>query len=125
MRAAESTTRIHYRSPTSSVSFILFASSPTAVQSWRSDKTIPLVDVVASFKIFTTSHTGGGGKGVMDEAGRLELENEFGTADETTVVKRILEEGEVGSQKSREREGNTVCAAIPVGGVCGIPKEFS
>lgn len=50
---------------------------------------------------------------MLDHASNGALENEFGTKNEDEVLRRILEQGEVKEQKTREREGNTVCCLHP------------
>ena len=44
--------RVHYKG--AEEDFVVIAEDADIVKKWRSDKTIPLVDVVNSFDIFTT-----------------------------------------------------------------------
>jgi Shwachman-Bodian-Diamond syndrome (SBDS) protein len=84
--------------------FIILAETASAVQKWRADKTIPLVDVVSSFDVFVTNKHGT--QGTLNRASKGVMENEFGTSKEDDVVKKILEDGAVQEQK--------VCAPPPV-----------
>jgi hypothetical protein len=45
-------TKIHYKGTEDD--FIILAESVEAVKKWKEDKTIPLIDVVNSFDVFTT-----------------------------------------------------------------------
>lgn len=45
-------TKIHYKG--NEDDFIIIVESAEAVKKWKEDKTIPLVDVVNSFDVFTT-----------------------------------------------------------------------
>jgi hypothetical protein len=77
--------------------FIILAETASAVQKWRADKTIPLVDVVSSFEVFVTNKHGA--QGTLNRASKGVMENEFGTSKEDDVVKKILEDGAVQEQK--------------------------
>ena len=46
--------KVHYKGENTGDDFIIFIDSAEAVQKWRTDRTIPLAQVVQSFKIFTT-----------------------------------------------------------------------
>jgi len=59
------------------------------VEKWRKDKSIPMVDVVDSFAVFR------GRKGEADHPAKGELESEFGTSNNDSVVTQILEKGEL------------------------------
>jgi len=80
--------------------FIVLVESSDIVKKWKGDRTIPLVDVVSAFKIFTTNKQGT--QGTLDTAGKGLLENSFGTSNEDDVIKEILEKGSV-----QEGEGET------------------
>lgn len=80
--------------------FIVFIESPEDLEAWKKDRSIPLAQVVNSFKIMLTHKHGA--QGQMDEASKSTLENEFGTSNEDEVIKKILEDGQ--SQTS------TVCS---------------
>lgn len=51
-RGAGNVTKVHFKG--SSDDFIVFVSSEEAVQNWKKDSTIPLVDVVDSFKVLVS-----------------------------------------------------------------------
>jgi hypothetical protein len=44
--------KVHFRGKEDD--FIVMAESPEAVNKWRADKSIPLIDVVNGFDVFTT-----------------------------------------------------------------------
>lgn len=73
--------------------FIVWASSKQDLENWRKDSSIPLVDVVQLFKVFSTMKQGS--QGVYHEASHSQLDNAFGTHDEDEVIKKILKEGEI------------------------------
>ncbi|KAH7086056.1 ribosome maturation protein [Paraphoma chrysanthemicola] len=95
-------TKVFYQG--SSEGFAVFVESEEIVKKWKGDKTIPLTDVVAGWKIFTTEH---GKQGVLNTASNSQLENEFGTKNEDDVVKAILEKGDIQSSENPERQGST------------------
>jgi ribosome maturation protein Sdo1 len=72
--------------------FIVFIESPEELAKWKQDKSIPLTDVVNSFKIMVTHKHGA--QGEMDTASNASLENEFGTKNEDEVIIKILEQGQ-------------------------------
>jgi len=83
--------------------FIVFVESPEDLQAWKSDKSIPLAQVVNSFKIMLTHKHGA--QGQMDGASKSSLENEFGTSNEDEVIKKILEQGQSQTVTNNERPG--------------------
>jgi ribosome maturation protein Sdo1 len=89
--------KVHFKG--SDDDYIVMAESVEAVNKWKEDKSIPLVDVVDSFDIFVTHKQGT--QGVLDRASKSSLENEFGSSKEDDVVKQILERGEVQESKVR------------------------
>lgn len=84
-------TKVFYKGSTDD--FIVFVESPEELEAWRADKSIPLVQVVDSFKVLV-SHKHGA-QGELDTASKATLENEFGTSNEDEVVKKILQEGQL------------------------------
>ncbi|KAJ3040323.1 hypothetical protein HK097_002591 [Rhizophlyctis rosea] len=75
-----------------SMDYFVFA-NPNQVQAWRTDKSIPLVDVVDSFDIFEVGN--GGNTGVFSHPSKQALENAFSTSNETDVIQKILTEGKI------------------------------
>lgn len=73
--------------------FVIFTENPELIAKYRKgDSTIPLIDVLSIYKVFINRQ--GGVEGVLDEASKAELHNEFGkqaTVDE--VIQKILREG--------------------------------
>ncbi|KAI7854691.1 ribosome maturation protein [Circinella umbellata] len=59
---------------------------------WRKDKTIPLVDVVQSFDVMTTSTGSETGEYIRPSKGALQ--SAFHTNDVDKVVEQIVENGE-------------------------------
>ncbi len=62
------------------------------VSKYKSDKTIPLIDVVQSFDILTTTTGGNTGEAIRPAKGLLE--SCFNTTNEDEIVKTIIEKGE-------------------------------
>ncbi|KAI8973847.1 ribosome maturation protein [Pilobolus umbonatus] len=62
------------------------------VSKWKKDKSIPLVEVVESFNVFSTPTGSISGEPVRPAKGILETT--FNTSNEDTIVKTILEKGE-------------------------------
>jgi len=77
--------------------FLVFAENSELLDKFRKgDTTIPLVNVVSVFTVYT-SRTGGS-EGLLDEASKSELSNEFGDKSIEEVIKTILLNG---SDKAR------------------------
>ncbi|KAF8427541.1 ribosome maturation protein [Tirmania nivea] len=111
-RGDKPTTRVHYKGDHND--FVIFAESPEIVCRWKKDRSIPLMEVVDGFHIFTTRHQGA--QGHLEEASHLALDSEFGTHNVDDVVRHILERGEVKEGKERERTGNTNVTLGSMGG---------
>lgn len=62
------------------------------VAKWKSDKTIPLIDVVQSFDIHTTTTGGNTGEAIHPSKGVLE--STFQTSNKDDIVKKIISDGE-------------------------------
>lgn len=73
--------------------FIVFVDSVEDLNAWKGDKSIPLAQVVNSFKIMLTHKQGA--QGQLDGASKASLENEFGTSNEDEVIIKILEQGQL------------------------------
>jgi ribosome maturation protein Sdo1 len=73
--------------------FIVFVDSAEDLKKWKGDRTIPLAQVIAGFKVFVTHKHGA--QGVMDAASKATLENQFGTKNDEDAIIKILEKGEV------------------------------
>jgi len=84
--------------------FVVFVESPEDLEAWKNDRSIPLTEVVNSFKIMLTHKHGA--QGQMDGASKASLENEFGTHKEDDVIIKILEGGQVQTTENTERRGN-------------------
>ncbi|KAG2183660.1 hypothetical protein INT43_006668 [Umbelopsis isabellina] len=72
--------------------FFVFADHE-ALEKWQKDKTIPLVEVAASFEVLHIPNGGNTGEAVRPSKG--ELESAFNTSNSDDIVKKILSEGEV------------------------------
>jgi len=100
-RGNDPVTKVFYKGSTDD--FIVFVESPEDLESWKKDRSIPLAQVVNSFKVMLTHKHGA--QGQMDEASKSTLENEFGTSNEDEVLKKILEQGQAQSVQSGEKYG--------------------
>lgn len=101
MRGNVAHTKVHYQGTEDD--FIVFVNDPEELKKWRNDKSIPLAEVVAGWKVFVTHKHGAQGK--LDTASNASLENEFGTSREEDVVQKILEEGAIKESENAERIG--------------------
>jgi ribosome maturation protein Sdo1 len=95
-------TRIHFKGKVED--FVIFVDNAKAAQDWKTDKSIPLAQVVSAFKIFVTH--GHGAQGTLDGASQATLDNEFGTHEEEEVIKLIIEKGGVQETEGAERTGS-------------------
>ena len=102
------TVKIVYKGADNNEFFIIANSAEVA--KYKTDKTIPLVEVVQSFDVFTTNTGGNTGEAVHPPKGLLE--SSFNTSNKDEIVKVILEKGE-------EKAYNKTAAA---GGVHYGPK---
>ncbi|KAJ5505308.1 hypothetical protein LT330_009334 [Penicillium expansum] len=101
-RGNETASKIFYKG--SSDDFIVFVEDLEILQKWKSDRSVPLTEVLNGWKIFVThSH---GAQGVLDTASQAALQNEFGTTKDDECMVKILEGGEYQASTAREREGS-------------------
>jgi len=85
--------------------FIVIAHSAEILSNWKKDSSIPLSDVVESFKIFTTHKQGA--QGILDTASKGSLDSAFGGIKEDEILQKILKEGKVQTSETRARESST------------------
>jgi ribosome maturation protein Sdo1 len=97
VRGAGQVTKVFFKGSTDD--FIVFVDSEEALQKWKGDRSIPLAQVVNSFKIMVTHKHGA--QGQLDEASNASLENEFGTKKEDEVIIKILEQGQLQTSEVR------------------------
>jgi len=102
VRGEAQQTKVHFKGKEDD--FIIFVDDAKAAREWKTDKTIPLAQVVSSFKIFITHKHGA--QGQYDGASHSTLENEFGTHNEEEVIKAILEKGSIQETEGAERTGS-------------------
>ncbi|KAK4237141.1 ribosome maturation protein [Achaetomium macrosporum] len=93
--------KVHYKG--NDEDFVVFIDSTEDYQKWLSDKSVPLAQVVSSFKVFTTHRHGA--QGMLEGASKAMLENEFGTSKEDEAVLKILEKGSLQEFEFAERQG--------------------
>ncbi|ORY93457.1 ribosome maturation protein [Syncephalastrum racemosum] len=72
--------------------FFVFA-NPGAAAKWKKDKSIPLIDVVQAFNVYTNEGARGN-QGALIQPPKGILQSEFGTDDGDAIVRKIVEEGE-------------------------------
>ncbi|KAI9730458.1 MAG: hypothetical protein M1818_008153 [Claussenomyces sp. TS43310] len=94
-------TKVHYKGAEDD--FVIFVVNAQIVRDWQGDKSIPLAQVVDSFKIFVTHKHGA--QGTFDEASNSTLENEFGTKKDDEAIKQILEKGTIQESETAGRQG--------------------
>ncbi|KAI9499302.1 ribosome maturation protein [Zychaea mexicana] len=83
-------TKITYRGENDQEFFVI--ANKGMASKWRKDKTIPLVDVVQSFDVMTTSTGSETGEFVRPSKGTLE--SSFQTKNVDKVVEQIVEHGD-------------------------------
>jgi len=93
--------KVHYKG--NDEDFLVFLDSVDDYQRWLSDKSVPLAQVVSSFKVFTTHKHGA--QGLLEGASKAMLENEFGTSKDDEAVFKILEKGNLQEFEMMERQG--------------------
>ncbi|KAK5171317.1 uncharacterized protein LTR77_004461 [Saxophila tyrrhenica] len=101
MRGNAQQTKVHYKGKQDD--FVIFVESKEAVQSWKSDKSVPLAQVVDGYKIFITHKQGN--TGILDTASKGTLEDEFGTHKDDDVMNAILEKGQIVESENSGRDG--------------------
>ncbi|KAL1922096.1 uncharacterized protein VTP21DRAFT_10738 [Calcarisporiella thermophila] len=84
--------RIIYKDHDSGREFFVYA-NPGMAEKYRKDKTIPLVEVLQSDKVFDVDQ--GGNTGQASSPPNSTLENTFGTKDRWSIAQRIVEEGDI------------------------------
>ncbi|KAK3694651.1 ribosome maturation protein [Podospora appendiculata] len=95
-------TKVHFKGTDDD--FLVFLDSVEDYKKWLGDKSIPLAQVVSSFKIFVTHKHGA--QGTYDAASKAALENEFGTSVDDKVIEQILEKGTLQESQAAERQGS-------------------
>ncbi|CAK9439617.1 uncharacterized protein LODBEIA_P37170 [Lodderomyces beijingensis] len=72
--------------------FVIFVDDPALFEKYKNgDTTIPIIDIVSIFKVFINRQ--GGAEGILDEASKQDLNNNFKTSNVDEVIKKILDEG--------------------------------
>jgi len=101
VKGEANTTKCHFKGKEDD--FIVFVDDAKAAKDWKTDKTIPLAQVVGAFKVFVTGKHGA--QGEMNTASKSTLENEFGTSVDVEVIAQILEKGTFQEAQFPERTG--------------------
>ncbi|KAJ8597376.1 DUF1960-domain-containing protein [Rhizopogon salebrosus TDB-379] len=92
-------TKVVYKPDTQSTDEYTVIVNPVEYKKWKDGgkhRTIPLADVVDSFKVF---HSNQGAQGILGTPSKQQLETVFNTSKDTDVVTAILEKG-------KEQSGN-------------------
>ncbi|CZS98329.1 related to RNA binding protein [Rhynchosporium agropyri] len=100
VRGEASVIKCHYKGKTED--FVVFVDDAEAAEKMKTDSTIPLAQVVSSFKIFVSKQ---GKQGPLDGASNQTLETEFGTSVEEEVIKQIIAKGEMQHSEGAARQG--------------------
>ncbi|KAL0633611.1 hypothetical protein Q9L58_007501 [Maublancomyces gigas] len=91
--------------------FIVFVESLEDVEKWKKDSSIPLAQVLNGWKIFYSDKHGA--QGILNEASKSHLENEFGTSAEEKIIEKILRSGSPQVSTASERQGVTNISGGP------------
>merc|ERR1712230_151910 len=100
VRGEASIVKCHYKGKTED--FVIFVDDVESAEKWKTDKSIPLAQVVSSFKVFVSKQ---GKQGPLDGASNQTLETEFGTSQEGEVIKQIIEKGAMQETEGMARQG--------------------
>ncbi|KAK6338961.1 hypothetical protein TWF696_009759 [Orbilia brochopaga] len=103
MRGADKVTKVYLQK--NGEDFIVLVENAENLQKWKKDTSIPLVDVVNGFNVFTTRKHGA--QGVLDSASKSTLEDAFGTSKTDDVIQIILREGQMQTSGTSARESST------------------
>ncbi|CEP18612.1 hypothetical protein [Parasitella parasitica] len=90
MSPTDKATKVVYKGADGTEFFVI--ANEGMVSKWKKDKTIPLVDVVQNFDVFTSSTGSNTGEYIRPSTGILE--GTFKTANNDDIVKKIISEGE-------------------------------
>jgi len=102
-KGGASTSKVHFKGENED--YIVFIDDQDSLKKYKEgDKSVPLADVVQSFKIFVTHKHGA--QGTYDGASNATLDNEFGTHEPEEVIKKILEKGTLQESEFQERSGS-------------------
>ncbi|KAL1988322.1 hypothetical protein VTN96DRAFT_10005 [Rasamsonia emersonii] len=101
-RGNDNFTKVYYKGKFDD--FVIFVDDVPAVHRWRKDRSVPLQQILNGWKIFVTHRHGA--QGVLDNASKAMLDNEFGTHREEDCIQQILERGEVQETTNWERQAD-------------------
>ncbi|EDR12758.1 uncharacterized protein LACBIDRAFT_292781 [Laccaria bicolor S238N-H82] len=109
----KSLTKVIYKPDSQSTDEFIVIVNPEEFKKWHAgDSTIPLAEVVDSFKVF---HSGQGSQGLLGEPSKQQLDTVFGTHKDVDVVTHILKNG-----REQAAEGITKSSG-PLNAVRGGP----
>ncbi|KAJ3516274.1 hypothetical protein NLJ89_g1224 [Agrocybe chaxingu] len=84
-------TKVIYKPDSQSTDEYTIIVDPVEFKKWKAgDTTIPLANVVDSFKIY---HSGQGSQGILRQPSKQQLESVFGTHKDTDIVEFMLKNG--------------------------------
>ncbi|KAG2155052.1 DUF1960-domain-containing protein [Suillus bovinus] len=87
----KSLTKVVYKPDTQSTDEFTVIVNPTEYKKWKAgDRTIPLAEVVDSFKVFYSNQ---GAQGILGTPSKQQLDTVFGTTKDVDVMTQILEKG--------------------------------
>jgi len=112
---AKTVTRVIYKPDSQATDEYIVIVNPDEYKKYKDgDTTIPLADVVDSFKIL---HSGQGNQGILGTASNQQLDTVFGTHKDVDVVTIILEKGKVQASEGvgSTSSGNTNAARGSIG----------
>ncbi|KAB5546832.1 ribosome maturation protein [Coniochaeta sp. 2T2.1] len=92
-------TRVHYEGTNDD--YYVLLDNVDDYKKWLTDKSVPLAEVVSSFKIFCKHKRGN--QGMYDAASNADLDNEFGTHVDSEVIDKILRQGVLAEGQIAER----------------------
>lgn len=97
----KSLTKVVYKPDTQSTDEYIVFVNPAEYKKWKAgDKTIPLAEVVDSFKMFYSNQ---GAQGILGAPSKQQLDTIFGTTKDVDCMTQILEKG-------KDQAGNGISA---------------
>ncbi|RVD86776.1 uncharacterized protein DFL_005035 [Arthrobotrys flagrans] len=85
--------------------FVVLVEDQESLKKWKNDASVPLMDVMNGFKIFTTHRQGS--QGVLDSASNAILDASFGTHKVDDIIPIILREGQLQVSNSQDHGSST------------------
>ncbi|KAJ3122290.1 hypothetical protein HK098_002958 [Nowakowskiella sp. JEL0407] len=91
-KSSAGTVRIVYHANTNDTDYFVYGEQGM-VEKWKTDKSTPLVDVLANWEVYVTQTKSN--TGIASQASKQLLEEGFGTSNQDKIIETILNQGKV------------------------------